>query len=93
MPNGKPGDHPITDIMVWNLEVYGTELDSLVREVWTLFGEVGELNDKTRELGESVGQASFLELLFAAEDDPARRPRLRDELLAVRDQLRAEAAG
>ncbi|GAA2758444.1 hypothetical protein [Actinopolymorpha rutila] len=33
MPNGKPGDHPLTDILVHNNEVFGTPVDGLVREL------------------------------------------------------------
>jgi len=33
MPNGKPGDHPLTDILVHNLKVYGQEGDDLIRKI------------------------------------------------------------
>ena len=33
MANGKPHDHPLTDIVVHNLEVYGPEADDLVHEI------------------------------------------------------------
>jgi len=33
MPNGKPGDHPLTDIVVHNHEVFGSPVDDLVREL------------------------------------------------------------
>jgi len=33
MPNGKPGDHPYTDIVIHNWEVFGEEIDGLVREL------------------------------------------------------------
>jgi hypothetical protein len=32
MPNGKPGDHPLTDILVHKLKVYGREADDLIRK-------------------------------------------------------------
>lgn len=31
--NGKRGEHPLTDILVHGLEVYGPEADELIREV------------------------------------------------------------
>jgi hypothetical protein len=31
--NGKPGDHPLTDILVHKLEVYGQEADDLIRKI------------------------------------------------------------
>ncbi len=33
MPNGKPGDHPYTDIVLHRTDVYGREIDELVREI------------------------------------------------------------
>jgi len=33
MPNGKPGDHPLTDILVHKLDVYGRETDDLIRKI------------------------------------------------------------
>ena len=33
MPNGKPGDHPLTDIFAHNIEVYGSEADDLIRKI------------------------------------------------------------
>jgi len=44
MPNGKPGDHPLTDIFVHKSEVYGREADELI-------GKIGELCS-SRELDE-----------------------------------------
>jgi hypothetical protein len=34
--NGKPGDHPITDIMVYKIAVYGEPLDSQLRQLGEL---------------------------------------------------------
>ena len=31
--NGKPNDHPLTDILNHNLEVYGREADDLIRRI------------------------------------------------------------
>jgi len=31
--NGKPGDHPLTDILVHKLDIYGPEADSLIRKI------------------------------------------------------------
>lgn len=33
MPNGKPDDHPLTDILVHKLNVYGPEADDLIRKI------------------------------------------------------------
>ncbi len=36
MPNGKPGDHPLTDIILHNYSTYGSEIDSLIKEIYKI---------------------------------------------------------
>src|SRR2546422_378077 len=36
MPNGRPGDHPLTDICVHKIEVYGRDADELIRKIGDL---------------------------------------------------------
>jgi hypothetical protein len=43
MPNGKPGDHPITDIVVHKQSVFGAPFDDLIREIEAL------ARDETRQ--------------------------------------------
>lgn len=31
--NGKQGDHPLTDILGYKIEVYGAEADDLIRKI------------------------------------------------------------
>jgi hypothetical protein len=38
MPNGIPGDHPITDIVRHGRTVFGDEADGLIREIVALGG-------------------------------------------------------
>ena len=38
MPNGKPGDHPLTDIVVHGSRVYSELADELVRRIVDLGG-------------------------------------------------------
>jgi hypothetical protein len=33
MPNGKPGDNPVTDVVVWKRDVFGPETDGLIRQI------------------------------------------------------------
>jgi hypothetical protein len=33
MPNGKPGDHPLTDIVVYQAKVFGDEIDGKIRRI------------------------------------------------------------
>jgi hypothetical protein len=42
MPNGRLHDNPVSDIVIWGQEVYGEELDALVREVAALLPAMTE---------------------------------------------------
>ena len=33
MPNGKPGDHPLTDLVVHGRALFGAPYDDLIREI------------------------------------------------------------
>jgi hypothetical protein len=35
MPNGRPGDHPLTDIVVHKIATFGAEIDDKVRRIQT----------------------------------------------------------
>ena len=41
MPNGKPGDHPYTDIITYRKDVYSPTIAGLVREIARLSEEKG----------------------------------------------------
>jgi hypothetical protein len=38
MPNGKIGDHPITDILIHNRSVFSREIDGLIRKIAAIEG-------------------------------------------------------
>ncbi len=57
MANGKPGDHPLTDILWHGMEVYGPEADELIRKMSRL--------SSPRELRE------WWEQELAGQSDPA----------------------
>jgi hypothetical protein len=38
MPNGKPGDHPLTDILVHKRRVFSRQIDETIREIDQLGG-------------------------------------------------------
>jgi hypothetical protein len=40
MPNGKPGDHPVTDLIVHGIPQFDPELDELIRDFERLRPEV-----------------------------------------------------
>jgi hypothetical protein len=75
--NGKPGDHPLTDLLAHKLEVYGHETDDLIRKIAALCSP-RELDDWwQREIGWSKdlemihGKASarYAELLKRAKEN------------------------
>ena len=49
MPNGKSGDHPLTDILHHGAEVFGPAIDGLVRELAAAPGFDG-VRDQVAEL-------------------------------------------
>jgi hypothetical protein len=60
MPNGKPGDHPLTDILVHKLSVYGSEADDLICRIAELCSP-RELEDWwNREIGWSPDRKSIV---------------------------------
>jgi hypothetical protein len=60
MPNGKPGDHPLTDILVYKLNVYGREADDLIRRIAELCSR-RELEEWwNREIGWSPDHNSLI---------------------------------
>jgi hypothetical protein len=83
MPNGKPGDHPLTDILIHKIEVFAPHVDALIREIVELGGE--------RAL-ESEVNLVMLDPRFPSDrsadlsDLEAQLESLRDRLLADRRQ-------
>ena len=79
MPNGKQGDHPLTDILHHGLDVYSAKADGLVREIVQLADEKGY-----RELGDRLYR----------DFNPYMNPdvsSLELELVELRDRLKKEA--
>jgi hypothetical protein len=76
MPNGKPGDHPITDILVHHRRVYSETADALVREIADLGGE--------REIADML----YTEYNEYSKPDVPKLERL---LTAIRDRRLREA--
>ena len=77
MANGKPGDHPLTDILVHGLEVYGREADDLIRKIAELSSD-RELNDWwDDQIGWSCEPAELLRRAGARHEELLRRARER----------------
>jgi hypothetical protein len=83
MANGKPGDHPLTDILIHGMEVFGPAADALIREICQLGGEA-ELESRFNLLN--------LDPRFPR---PGRPPpdmaSFESRLRRFRDELRADA--
>jgi hypothetical protein len=76
MPNGKVGDHPLTDILIHGRRVYSERADDLVRTIV--------------ELGGKDRIADLLFRDFNEFSDPDV-PRLEQVLSDIHDQLAADA--
>lgn len=71
MPNGKPGDHPLTDILLHGIESYGKEADEAIRNVSELSSrrelyewwneEISSTDDRETVLQKA--QARYMELM------------------------------
>ena len=79
MPNGKPGDHPFTDIVHHHRPVYSRAADDLVRELAKL------ADDKTRRELEDLLLSKYNE--YGKPDVPE----LERVLTELRDKLLDEA--
>ena len=75
MANGKPHDHPLTDILKYNLETYGAEADELIRKISELSSR-RELDEWwEREIGWSCDAAAVLPKARARYDELRKRAR------------------
>jgi hypothetical protein len=80
MANGKPGDHPLTDILNWDREVYGSEPDDLIRQIVRLGGE--------KYLESGATNLLMVEPTLASRESIVA---LTENLRQLRDRLRADA--
>lgn len=58
MPNGKPGDHPFTDILIHGRSEYGDPVDAMVKEM-AKHPRFSEVRDQVAEIlwdGSPLGQ-------------------------------------
>jgi hypothetical protein len=78
MPNGKPGDSPVTDIVHYGREVFSPETNQLVREIDSFTADYGTY-DPFR---------SVEDLLWAAESDRTRETELREALKRLLAELK-----
>jgi hypothetical protein len=80
MPNGKPGDHPVTDIVVWKKSVFAPETDALIREI-AQFTDNYAVYDPFEPIER---------LFWKAKADPTCEPELREALRGLLERLSRE---
>jgi hypothetical protein len=83
MANGKPGDHPLTDILVHEMEVFGPAADALIREICELGGEA--------ELESRFNLLSIDPRFPRPGRPPPDMASFESRLRRLRDELRADA--
>jgi len=76
MPNGKSGDHPLTDILIHGMSVYSEEIDALISEIVDLGGR-SEIEPMLMGEHRMSGNPDL--------------PRLEAELVSIHERLRSEA--
>ena len=81
MPNGKPGDHPYTDIVIHGRDVYSKTAAALVREIASI------VDEKTRR--------QVADLLFTEYNEFSRPnvAKLEQVLTDIRDNAKQAAKG
>jgi hypothetical protein len=77
MPNGRRGDNPLSDILVYGESVYTPELDTLIREI-------NGLDDQ------ALADPEVQELIFDAQEDGGARLRLSNRLNELKSVLHRE---
>jgi hypothetical protein len=77
MPNGKPGDHPLTDILIHKLNVYGREADDLIRRIAELCSRQEMDEWWNSEIGWSPDRDSILSKVQRRHNELLRRARER----------------
>lgn len=83
MPNGRLGDNPIGDITVHGEEIYGPEIDDLIREIRDIGGPVAPPQE---DVFAQDGRELY-DLAFRAEGNESLRPEFRARLLVLRDRV------
>jgi hypothetical protein len=73
--NGKPGDHPLTDIFIHKLEIYGREADELIRKIGELCSRRQMDEWWEREIGWSDDRALALRKARERYEGLAKRAR------------------
>ena len=71
MPNGKPGDHPRTDLTIHNMVVYGKPTDGILKRLIKLMGQHrfdDWFNPIWNKSKEEIAEAAKAELVIVEKD-------------------------
>lgn len=88
MPNGKPHDHPLTDILVHSISVYGEEADNLIRKIARLCSPQELSEWWEREIGWSGNDPSVVHTARLQLDRLTQRAKERGWELQDDERLR-----
>jgi hypothetical protein len=72
---GGPDDHPLSDIIVWNREIYGAKTDALIREIARLCSDRELYEWWNREIGWKASPALAARKAAARYEELAKRAR------------------
>jgi hypothetical protein len=81
MPNGKPGDHPLTDMLIHGAHPFPPDMEALLREILAL--DPGFPDGKRRYLEQIAWDRRFFDWEAGKDLDDGRRA-----LRTVLDELR-----
>ena len=85
VPNGRRGDNPFTDVLVWGEDVFTPEIDGLIREIAEI-GETIYAGERLRVFDELPDDLE-MHVVFH-RDDESRYHELHERLLEIRDRGR-----
>jgi len=86
MPNGRPGDHPLTDMLVHGAHPFPADMEALLREILAI--DPGFPDGKRKYLEQIEWDDRFHEWAAGKNLDEGRRA-----LKSMRDQISARPEG
>ncbi len=81
MPNGRPGDHPLTDTFVHGQRVFPEEIDRLLRKLAAIAPKA--LRNKTGERCWELADTELEQILYSVLPGPGYKPENVPKLAAL----------